>query len=783
MKLVLLGVALPFVGALASFVLKAATHRTRGFVSTGFALAALISVLVGGADVFSGEVLRWSWEWFPVLGIELAFYVDSLAMLFLLLISGIGVLVCLYAIGYLHEDRIDVLFWFSLLMFMGAMLGVVTAGDFITLMVFWELTSVSSFLLIGINYWKPESRRGALNALFITAAGGLCLLAGVLILANLTGSFSILAFTKSGLTPGPLATVAMVLILLGCWTKSAHFPFHFWLPQAMAAPTPVSAYLHSATMVKAGIYLMMRLNPGMESMPYWSSSIMLMGLLTFFVGGLLAISREDAKALLAYSTISQLGMITFLLGIGTDLAMLGVVFHILAHATFKGSLFMGAGAIDHKLGTRNLDEIGPLWDHMPVMSVVMGLCGISMAGLFFSGFVSKEIMFKAIFGADSAGFWILIGSVVASLFTFLYSLRFVFELPFGEARSDVDLHPHSMEPLDDFLLHFSPVVLCVGTVGLGLGISKLFYPLQSRIEDGVMGVATTLLQQPEFHYHFALWHGITKPLMVTGVVIFAGVVLYGLLNLMRGFWAGFFNLPGPESLNRVFQDNLVAVCHDFMDAWFIDGPLRKYLLYIFTFSFFVAAYTWLGTPGLGLPAQFFPTDPVSYLHVPFVLVMLTVLAILTFNRPVPAVIALGGAGFLISLIFLVYQAPDLILTQISVETVSIVIFLWVLKDIYFQQDEVGFRLVDAVVALAISTGVVFVLLEVMTVKHQITDVARYYIANAVPEAWGHNLVNVILVDFRALDTLGEIAVLAFATIGILAMMQITFNGGPEEAEE
>ncbi|MFB6356408.1 MAG: hydrogen gas-evolving membrane-bound hydrogenase subunit E, partial [bacterium] len=649
----------------------------------------------------------------------------------------------------------------------------------------WELTSITSFLLIGINYWKKKSRRGALNALFVTAAGGLCLLAGLLLLAALTGSFSIVHFNHHGIDPGALATAAMFLILLGCWTKSAHFPFHFWLPQAMAAPTPISAYLHSATMVKAGIYLMLRLNPGMSDLPLWSPSIMFMGLLTFFVGGLLAISREDAKALLAYSTISQLGMITFMLGINTQAAVLGALFHILAHATFKGALFMGAGAIDHTLGTRHLNEIGPLKDEMPVTATVMALCGISMAGLFFSGFISKEAMFGGLFNEHfmmpNWRWGIVAGAAVASVFTFLYSMRFVFELPFGKARDQSTGHPHEVGTIDSFLMTASPVVLCAGTIGLGIGVSHYLAPVQKLINDIVLGIGHSVLHighGEHFHYHFALWHGFKKPLFVTGVVVLTGSLLYMLLNTMRSFWTGFFRIPGPETVNQIFQDNVVDVCHTVMDTLFINGPLKRYMIYILGFTLFVTFYTWLTNPELPLSMKVLPTAPLTdfYFYIPFILVSAVGLAILKFDRPVPAVIVLGSLGFLISTIYLVYKAPDLILTQISVETVSIVIFLWVLKDIDFPEDpESSFRVPDFLISLASSFGVMYILLQVLSTKQGLTDIARYYIANSLSKAWGHNMVNVILVDFRALDTMGEISVLAIATVGILAILKITFT--------
>ena len=771
----IIALVLPFIGSFFMFILRNRSHNFRGFVSFLIALVSFGFVLDAGMGVFQGEILQAQWSWFASFGIHISFYLDGLSLMFALLITGMGALVCLYAIGYLHNDRIDVLFWFSLLLFMGSMLGVVLAGDFVTLLVFWEGTSISSFLLIGINYWKKESRRGALNALFVTAGGGLCLLTGILFIGFHTGSFSIPALIASGIEPNTLMTVAMILILLGAWTKSAHFPFHFWLPQAMAAPTPISAYLHSATMVKAGIYLIARLNPAFLDHPYWSPLVMLMGLLTFMVGGLLAISQEDAKALLAYSTISQLGMISFMIGIGTEAALLGAMFHILAHATFKGALFMGAGAIDHTMGTRNLDRLGPLKNTMPLIAGVMALCSLSMAGIIpFSGFVSKEAMFEGIL--HYGGKWesyLLVGSVVASIFTFFYSMRLVIELPFGRARAqEAEIH-HQSHGLNRFALEFPPTVLCLGTIVLGVGVANFLLTPKKWINTAIGGVGHALAE--DLHPHLALWHGFSTPLMFTGIVVGVGMVMYVLLPLMRGFWREVSRVPGPESLNRIFQDHLVDVCHDFMEI-FIRGPLPRYLRIMIGFGLILGIYTWMSDISGELPLNWFSTVAISYEWLPFLLLTCLALGILKLEKPVPTVMAVGGLGFVISTVFLVYRAPDLILTQISVETVSVIIFLWVLKDIEFPETvQKRFRGGDFVIALLSSVAVCVFLMTTLSVKEGLTAPALYYIENSLPQAWGANMVNVILVDFRALDTLGEIAVLGIATVGVLALLNVVFK--------
>ncbi|MFB6344851.1 MAG: hydrogen gas-evolving membrane-bound hydrogenase subunit E [bacterium] len=787
MKLFLIALALPLVGAFSIFLFSSVSHRFRGLLSSGIALGSFLSVLLGAVPVFRGGTIDpYRIQWLPEYGITLGFYVDGLSILFGLLISGIGCLVCVYATGYLHEERIDVYFWFSLLLFMGAMLGVVFSEDFISLLVFWELTSVSSFLLIGIEFWNDEARRGALNALFVTAGGGLCLLTGFLLLAVEANTFSIVHLLEHGLVSSPVTQAAMVLILLGAFTKSAHFPFHFWLPQAMAAPTPISAYLHSATMVKAGLYLIARLNPVFVGHAFWSPIIMVMGLTTFLVGGILAIGQEDAKALLAYSTISQLGMISFMLGIGTEAALLGAIFHILAHATFKGALFMGAGAIDHTLGTRNLAEIGPLRKSMPMIGWTMALCGWSMAGMIpFSGFISKEAMFEGVHhygGAYSTS--ILVGAVIASVFTFVYSFRFVLELPFGSARVDVTRGPeHSPSGFDKWCLTLPPMVLCGGTIFLGVGLWNGLAWTQPLIDKMIHGTYGSLIHHGHAKYHFALWHGVKFPLKMTGVVVASGLALYALLPFMRKLWKEIAKIPGPEDLNRLFQDNVVSIADRLLSV-FIRGPLPKYLRIIITFITGVAFLAWFQSTGELMSLQYLPGIIISYEWIPFLLAILVTVGILFLDRPVPAVIAVGILGFIVSMVYLVYRAPDLIMTQIAVETVSIVIFLWVLKDIDFDSEaQLQVRVYDLLLALTAAVGVVYFLLRNLQFKHDLSAPARYYITHSLPEAWGKNMVNVILVDFRALDTLGEISVLGIATVGILALLRITFNEDNPEPED
>ncbi len=766
----LIALVLPFAGSLVMPLLARGSDRWRGLVAAGIALTSFGLILQGSGPVLDGGVLEASWPWFPSLGVRLGFFVDGLSLLFGLLISGVGTLVAVYAVGYLHDDRVRDYFWFSLLLFMGSMLGLVFSSDMLLVAVFWELTRVASFLLIGLRYWKVDSRRGELNALFVAVIAGLALLAAVLLLGAHTGSYAYPDWIAHGLDGGPLVTSAMLLILVAAFTKSAHFPFHFWLPQAMAAPTPVSAYLHSATMVKAGVYLLARTFPLFADNPYWTGLILAFGLVTFLVGGVLAVAQEDVKKLLAYSTVSHLGMMTFMLGLNTASAVLGALLHLVAHATFKGALFMGGGAIDHTIGTRRLDQIGPLRRSMPWAACIMSVSALSMAGFIpFSGYVSKEALLG---GLEAVGYLkhpvLTIGALAGATLTALYSFRLIHGLSFGAARVKFTAGPEvAPGGLDRLCLLVPPLILTAATLWIGPAVVLRGGWMDELLGAAGRGVGT-------FDYHFALWHGLSLPFQLTLLVLGTGLVLYVLLPATRGLWRGLASVPGPENLSQGFHANLIPAARRTLRG-IIRGPLNKYVRITVGFLLLVVLGAWW-TSSPGGPAGGLPGMAVTIDWIPFLLVILAALGILGFDRPVPAVIALGALGFLVSTVFLVYRAPDLILTQISVETVSIVIFLWVLKDINFDVEApAATRGVDLVLSALAAGGLGLFLLRVLEVKDGLTEPARYYLERSLPETGGRNVVNVILVDFRALDTLGEITVLGIAAVGVLAMLRVVFE--------
>ncbi|MCA3227474.1 MAG: monovalent cation/H+ antiporter subunit A, partial [Burkholderiales bacterium] len=499
-------------------------RRASAALAGAVALAGLALALAAAPAVFAGEVLRWRVDWVPALNLAFGFRMDGLAWLFATLITGIGALIVLYAAYYLHHEDPARRFFLYLLLFMGAMLGIVLADNLILLVVFWELTSLASFLLIG--YWRSEreAREGARMALAITGGGGLALLAGVLLLGQIVGSYDLDVVLASGdlIRADPRYPLALVLVLAGCFTKSAQFPFHFWLPHAMAAPTPVSAYLHSATMVKAGVFLLARLYPALGSSDLWFWIVAPTGLATLLIGAYIAIFKHDLKGLLAYSTISHLGLITLLFGLDAPLAVVAGVFHIINHATFKASLFMAAGIIDHETGSRDMRQLNGLWKFMPWTATLALVAAAAMAGVpLANGFLSKEMFFAeavALQGRGPMEYLLPLGAVLAAIFSVAYSVRFIHDVFFNGEPRGLTKTPH--EPPAFMRVPVEVLVAVCLLVGLLPGL--VVGPTLAVAAQGALfgGLGGTL---PE--YKLAIWHGLNLPLAMSAVALVAGVLL------------------------------------------------------------------------------------------------------------------------------------------------------------------------------------------------------------------------------------------------------------------
>ncbi|KAA6187471.1 monovalent cation/H+ antiporter subunit A [Thiohalocapsa marina] len=761
-------VSLPFVGAL-----LAAWSGTQGrlwsaWVSGGVALASLGLLFGPALAVMQGETLLWQATWVPQIGLDLGFRLDGLSLLFALMILGIGLLVVLYARYYLADQDPMGRFYAYLMLFMGAMLGLVTSENLIQMAIFWELTSITSFLLV--SYWRhrSEARQGARMALAITGAGGLALLGGLLLLGQIVGSYQlsdVLAAADS-IKASPLYLPALLLILLGVFTKSAQFPFHFWLPHAMAAPTPVSAYLHSATMVKAGVFLLARLFPALSDTAAWTWIVAPVGLATLVLGAYTALFKHDLKGLLAYSTISHLGLITLLFGIGTPLAAVAAVFHIMNHATFKASLFMAAGIIDHEAGTRDMRRLSGLWHYMPYTGLLAMVAAAAMAGVpLLNGFLSKEMFFeKTVFMAeltDSA--WLLpVFATLAGAFAVAYSLRFIHDVFFGGAPTELPRIPH--EPTRWMKVPVEILVVICVAVGIlpGLTFGPLLYL-----------AAGATLQGPLPEFSLSVWHGFTPALGMSVLALLGGVAIYAVRRPLFRLHEQSFGRFDARALFIALESALLGLAA-WLDQRLHRPSLQRMLAVILLAAVaVVVAGLWpsLRDGTLSGPLPLTPPDPVSIAAM-LCLVVGAVGTVVLHRERWTALVMLSVVGLIVALAFVKLSAPDLALTQLSVEMVTIVLLLLAL---YFlpkhtpRESSLPRRLRDLTLAGAVGLTAAALVWAVLTRPYQ--SIAGWFLDNSVPGGGGTNVVNVILVDFRGFDTLGEITVLAIAAVGIYMLLQ------------
>ncbi len=765
-------VLIPFIGSgLAAWVSRFGRLQS-AWMAGGVTLAALTALGPSITAPFLGETLIQRIPWIPALRLDLALRLDGLGLLFALMITGMGLLIILYSRYYLAERDCMGRFYSYLLLFMGSMLGIVLSENLILLLIFWELTSLSSFLLI--SYWqhREDARTGARMALTVTGLGGLAMLGGFVLLGEMVGSYDLSVILVSGdlIRADPLYTPMLVLILLGAFTKSAQFPFHFWLPHAMAAPTPVSAYLHSATLVKAGVFLLARLYPALSGTAEWSVLVIGAGLSTLLIGAYFALFKHDIKGLLAYSTISHLGLITLLFGIGTPLAAVAGVFHIINHATFKASLFMAAGIIDHECGTRDMRRINGLWRYMPYTGTLAMVAAAAMAGVpLFNGFLSKEMFFgeTVTFSAGHTWDWLLPSAVVlAGIFAVAYSLRFIHDVFFNGDPIDLPKTPH--EPPRWMKV---PVEILVA-VCLLVGILPAY-----TVAPLLFVAASGVLQTAPPDYDLAIWHGINAALIMSFIASVGGILLY--LG-RRPLFKLATRLEGRLDAKAVY-DWLLA--HLLAMADLVTGALDTGSLQRMLFVFILSALT-LGTVGFsgGEPLTgdrvLLPADAVSLL-VTLALITVAFWTVILHRRRLTALIVMGALGLLVSLIFVKFSAPDLALTQLSVEVVTIILLLLALYFLpQYSPAESSWprRIRDIAIAGLAGSGAAALTWAVLTRPYE--TIADYFLANSLPGGGGSNVVNVILVDFRGFDTLGEISVLALAGLGIYAMLKDLRLPGP-----
>ncbi|MCP1676668.1 multicomponent Na+:H+ antiporter subunit A [Natronocella acetinitrilica] len=710
--------------------------------------------------VMHGDAVVVYYPWIPGLDINLSFLVDGLSLLFALLISGIGTFIIIYAGGYLHGEEYLPRFYAIMFSFMAAMLGVVLSDNLITLFVFWELTSITSYLLIGYHHEDKKARWCALQGLIVTVGGGLALLAGLIMLGNAAGSFELSEILGSGdvLREYPLYTAMVVLILLGTFTKSAQVPFHFWLPNAMAAPTPVSAFLHSATMVKAGVYLMARLNPGLGGTDFWLYTLGIFGAVTMFTGSFMALRSTGIKAVLAYTTVMALGTLTMLIGIGTELAITAAMTFLLAHALYKAALFMLAGALDHETGTKNILEMGGLRQLMPITFITACVAALSLAGLPpLFGFIGKELMFEATTSAPGLVLFTTVLAVASAIMIAAMAAVFVLR-PFTGELKKTPKKPHE-----------APVSMLIGPVILA-SLSLIFGLMGFIPATAIVGGATASVYGAPVDVQLYLWHGINLPLILSVIAVALGAVLFlkwdqalALFDRMT-----FIDRFGPERGYERMMDGLVWLA-EWQTRVLQNGYMRNYLITIVMTTVVVVGWTFFAYTG-----QSVPMGEIDFRIYEVVIVGLVVagavVASVTGSR-LGAVATLGMVGFGIAMIYVFFSAADVGTTQIMVETLTVILLVLVLFKLpgFQNLSSTASRLRDAAVALSFG-GLMTVLILAINAVEVADPISDVLVQWSVPEGYGRNIVNVILVDFRALDTLGEIFVVGLAAVGIYAMI-------------
>lgn len=768
---------LPFVaaGLVALFGHRAGSKLASVALAVPLAIFAWLVAQVGALPPGG---LVWSHGWIEELGLALSFRLDGWSLLFALLIAGIGTLVLWYSRFYLGPDEDHSKFVLYLLLFMGSMLGVVVAENLLVLYMFWELTSISSFLLIGYWHEREASREGALKALVITVIGGFAMLVGLLLLSLSAGTLSVreLALKASEIQAHPFYPWIVGLILAGAFTKSAQVPFHIWLPSAMEAPTPVSAYLHSATMVKAGLYLVGRLSLVLGGTAAWTYPVVVVGLLTMLVGSYTALRQRDLKALLAYSTVSQLGFIMAALGLGTPGALGAAAFHLFNHATFKGALFLVVGIVDHETGTRDLAKLGGLRRAMPWSAAFMTLSALSLAGVpLLSGFISKELIFTSLVEAGSlmGGLaWLLPGvATVASLLTALYSFVLFHEVFDGQARGTTPRPAREASPA----LLLSPGLLTAVAVLVGLG--------PHLVTGSLIDPAASALAGQPVEIHAALWHGVNAPFLMSATALVGALAFYPARHRLRALLERLTTRWTAERAYQAFLNGLMGLAQRVTDRH-MTGRLADYLLYILIAFVVLVGGTVLANGGFALR----PLDLASPTVVELVLLAAMVAGTLFVVRTrsgLAAIITLGVVGYSVVLLWVHWQAPDLALTQLVVESVSVVLLL--LAFVHFPKLErkpvaAGRRRLN--LAVAVLSGAMVSWLSIRANGTQLFEpISQYFIENSLPLGGGRNIVNVILVDFRGLDTLGEITVLSIAALGVYMLVGSRIRRTRREAAE
>jgi multicomponent Na+:H+ antiporter subunit A len=764
----------PFFAALLSpLLVKAMGYRAAWILA--IVPAAIFIHLTGYiAPVAEGEIFTMGLAWVPSLGANFSFFIDGLSLTFALLISGIGTFIILYAGGYLkghpHQGR----FIGFLFLFMGAMVGLVTADNLIALFVYWELTSITSFLLIGFDHNRQASRRAAIQALVVTGAGGLTLLAGVIVINLITGNTEMSLVLNSGdvLRESPFYLLAFWLVIGAAFTKSAQFPFHFWLPNAMEAPTPVSAYLHSATMVKAGVYLLMRFNPVLGDTVIWETVLPVFGTATLIVGTLLGIRQTDLKLMLAYTTVASLGLLVMLTGFGSEKAVEAAVYYLVAHALFKGALFMVAGLVDHEAGTRDVRKLGGLRSAMPITFAAAALAALSMAGLPpFVGFLAKEEIYYAIAKPGGWEIAITILAIIGNALMLVLGAA-VAILPFLGEKVETPKHAHE----GPALMWLGPVVLSVagllGAVFAGTTNHNFISPMASAIAG----------MPVEAHAKVGFQIGV--PLGLSIVTIGLGIAIFLKLKMARAMMAATLHRIdwGPDHGFDQFIAGIVLFS-DRITRILQNGRMEAYMTTVFLVF---GIGLWSGLIVFGELPEWPVFEAITFYEAGIMLLGIVGLAAVIYaNDRLTAIVSLGVQGFAVAVIFILFGAPDLSFTQFMVETLSVVILALVMTRLtLYKSDHRPFRekAFDFTVAGIAGSAFAMLMLAVVEVPFD-RSLSDFFAEYSRVVAHGRNIVNVILVDFRGLDTFGEIAVVMTAGLGVIALIRVKARQPRREAEK
>lgn len=710
------------------------------------------------------------YQWAPSLGLSLTLYLDGLGLLFALLITGVGALVLIYTSGYFHDDKYLGRFYASILAFMASMLGLVLSGNLLVIYVFWEFTTVTSYLLIGYEHEREAARAAALTSLMVTGMGSLAMLAGLILLGLSAGTFQIAELLQQGdlVRSDPRYVGMLLLILLGAFTKSAQFPFHFWLPAAMEAPTPVSAYLHSATMVKAGIFLLARLSPVLGHTETWYVVVTSVGAVTMLTGAWVALFKTDLKGILAYLTVCVLGVLTMLLGIGTELAVKGAMIYLFAHAMYKGAMFLLAGGVGHETGTRDIRELSGLRHQMPLTAVLVGLAALSMAGIApLLGFTAKEVFLEAV-GEAPRGALLLTGVVVVGSIFMTVGAAMIGIIPFFGPRRAEHAQVHEV-PVSMWI---SPLLLAGGGVLIGMFPQPLASPL---IEPAVAGI-----YQQHIPIKFSLWHGFTLPLALSLLILVGGVVLYLAKDRL---WQAARPWQGISAWGPTAGFEFSMRCMNWVARWqtrlLQNGYLRTYIL--------IAVATMLASVTVALYRMEWSLVPRysvgmrAHEGMSIVLIVLAAISAARARSRFQAIASLGVIGFNVAWIFLLFGAPDLAMTQFVIESLLILIFVFA----FFKLPELEIRtpwptrVRDALLSIG-AGAIVTVLLLMVGSMPRMRPISHYFVEKSYTEAHGRNVVNVILVDFRALDTMGEITVLTAAALGVFVLVKLVVSQGKSQ---